>query len=70
FIFVSSTCAGGVRLGINQTAGDTVDHDRNPSNNAQATYYQSRAHCLGQTRQVTVYQRLITRGTIDERIIQ
>jgi DNA helicase INO80 len=28
-----------------------------------------RAHRLGQTRQVTVY-RLITRGTIDERIIQ
>ena len=28
-----------------------------------------RAHRLGQTRQVTVY-RLITRGTIDERIVQ
>lgn len=28
-----------------------------------------RAHRLGQTRQVTVY-RLITKGTIDERIIQ
>ncbi len=27
------------------------------------------AHRLGQTRQVTVY-RLITKGTIDERIIQ
>jgi DNA helicase INO80 len=27
-----------------------------------------RAHRLGQTRQVTVY-RLITRGTIDERIV-
>jgi chromatin-remodeling ATPase INO80 len=28
-----------------------------------------RAHRLGQTRQVTIY-RLITRGTIDERIVQ
>jgi DNA helicase INO80 len=28
-----------------------------------------RAHRLGQTRQVTVY-RLITKGTIDERIVQ
>jgi len=28
-----------------------------------------RAHRLGQTRQVTVY-RLITKGTVDERIIQ
>jgi DNA helicase INO80 len=28
-----------------------------------------RAHRLGQTRQVTVY-RLISRGTIDERIVQ
>jgi DNA helicase INO80 len=42
------------------------DHDWNPSNDAQAM---DRAHRLGQTRQVTVY-RLITRGTIDERIIQ
>lgn len=28
-----------------------------------------RAHRLGQTRQVTVY-RLVTKGTIDERIVQ
>lgn len=28
-----------------------------------------RAHRLGQTRQVTVY-RLISKGTIDERIVQ
>ena len=28
-----------------------------------------RAHRLGQTRQVTVF-RLITRGTIDQRIVQ
>ncbi|KDQ19928.1 hypothetical protein BOTBODRAFT_101773 [Botryobasidium botryosum FD-172 SS1] len=67
FIFLLSTRAGG--LGINLTAADTVvfyDHDWNPSNDSQAM---DRAHRLGQTRQVTVY-RLITRGTIDERIVQ
>lgn len=67
FIFLLSTRAGG--LGINLTAADTVvfyDHDWNPSNDAQAM---DRAHRLGQTRQVTVY-RLITKGTIDERIVQ
>ncbi|KAL5535629.1 INO80 [Sanghuangporus sanghuang] len=67
FVFILSTRAGG--LGINLTAADTVifyDHDWNPSNDAQAM---DRAHRLGQTRQVTVY-RLITRGTIDERIVQ
>lgn len=56
-------------MGINLTAADTVifyDHDWNPSNDAQAM---DRAHRLGQTRQVTVY-RLITKGTIDERIVQ
>lgn len=66
-MFLLSTRAGG--LGINLTAADTVifyDHDWNPSNDAQAM---DRAHRLGQTRQVTVY-RLITKGTIDERIIQ
>lgn len=67
FVFLLSTRAGG--LGINLTAADTVifyDHDWNPSNDAQAM---DRAHRLGQTRQVTIY-RLITRGTIDERIVQ
>ncbi|KAJ7597201.1 SNF2 family DNA-dependent ATPase [Mycena floridula] len=67
FVFLLSTRAGG--LGINLTAADTVvfyDHDWNPSNDAQAM---DRAHRLGQTRQVTVY-RLITRGTIDERIVE
>ncbi|KAF9068102.1 SNF2 family N-terminal domain-containing protein [Rhodocollybia butyracea] len=67
FVFLLSTRAGG--LGINLTAADTVvfyDHDWNPSNDAQAM---DRAHRLGQTRQVTVY-RLITTGTIDERIVQ
>jgi DNA helicase INO80 len=67
FCFLLSTRAGG--LGINLTAADTVifyECDWNPSNDAQAM---DRAHRLGQTRQVTVY-RLITRGTIDQRIIQ
>ncbi|KAF8330420.1 P-loop containing nucleoside triphosphate hydrolase protein [Cantharellus anzutake] len=67
FCFLLSTRAGG--LGINLTAADTVifyDHDWNPSNDSQAM---DRAHRLGQTRQVTVY-RLITKGTIDERIVQ
>lgn len=66
-MFLLSTRAGG--LGINLTAADTVvfyDNDWNPSNDAQAM---DRAHRLGQTRQVTVY-RLITKGTIDERIVQ
>jgi DNA helicase INO80 len=65
-VFLLSTRAGG--LGINLTAADTVvfyDQDWNPSNDAQAM---DRAHRLGQTRQVTVY-RLITRRTIDERIL-
>ena len=67
FCFLLSTRAGG--LGINLTGADTVifyECDWNPSNDAQAM---DRAHRLGQTRQVTVY-RLITRGTIDQRIIQ
>ncbi|GAA6012112.1 hypothetical protein JCM10207_005132 [Rhodosporidiobolus poonsookiae] len=67
FIFLLSTRAGG--LGINLTAADTVifyDSDWNPSNDAQAM---DRAHRLGQTKQVTVY-RLITKDTVDERIVQ
>ncbi|KAF9580671.1 putative DNA helicase ino80, partial [Lunasporangiospora selenospora] len=66
FIFLLSTRAGG--LGINLTAADTVifyDSDWNPTVDQQAM---DRAHRLGQTRQVTVY-RLITRGTIEERIL-
>ncbi|KAG8936475.1 putative DNA helicase ino80 [Tulasnella sp. 418] len=67
FVFLLSTHAGG--LGINLTAADTVifyENDWNPSNDSQAM---DRAHRIGQTKQVTVY-RLITRGTIDERIVQ
>src|ERR1700679_680787 len=67
FIFLLSTRAGG--LGINLTSADTVifyDSDWNPTIDSQAM---DRAHRLGQTKQVTVY-RLITKGTIDERIVQ
>ncbi|KAJ1679808.1 putative DNA helicase ino80 [Spiromyces aspiralis] len=67
FIFLLSTRAGG--LGINLTAADTVifyDSDWNPTVDQQAM---DRAHRMGQTKQVTVY-RLITRGTIEERILQ
>lgn len=67
FIFLLSTRAGG--LGINLTAADTVifyDSDWNPTVDQQAM---DRAHRLGQTKQVTVY-RLITQGTIEERIQQ
>ncbi|QSZ30479.1 hypothetical protein DSL72_000033 [Monilinia vaccinii-corymbosi] len=67
FIFLLSTRAGG--LGINLTSADTVifyDSDWNPTIDSQAM---DRAHRLGQTRQVTVY-RMITRGTIEERIRQ
>lgn len=67
FVFLLSTRAGG--LGINLTAADTVifyDSDWNPTIDSQAA---DRAHRLGQTKQVTVY-RLITRGTIEERILR
>ena len=67
FVFLLSTRAGG--LGINLTAADTVifyDSDWNPTVDQQAM---DRAHRLGQTKQVTVY-RLITKDTIDERILQ
>lgn len=66
FIFLISTRAGG--LGINLTAADTViifDSDWNPQVDLQA---QDRCHRIGQTRPVVVY-RLITAGTIDQRIV-
>ncbi|KAJ2333119.1 putative DNA helicase ino80, partial [Coemansia sp. RSA 2673] len=62
-----TTRAGG--LGINLTAADTViffESDWNPTVDSQAM---DRAHRLGQTKQVVVY-RLITRGTVEERILQ
>ncbi|KAJ2676319.1 putative DNA helicase ino80 [Coemansia sp. RSA 1085] len=67
FIFLLTTRAGG--LGINLTAADTViffESDWNPTVDSQAM---DRAHRMGQKKQVVVY-RLITRGTIEERILQ
>ena len=55
-------------LGLNLTGADTVifvEHDWNPSRDLQAM---DRAHRLGQRRVVTVY-RLITRGTLEEKIM-
>ncbi|XP_027333357.1 CHD3-type chromatin-remodeling factor PICKLE [Abrus precatorius] len=67
FCFLLSTRAGG--LGINLTTADTVilyDSDWNPHADLQAM---ARAHRLGQINKVMIY-RLITRGTIEERMIQ
>ena len=64
--FLISLKAGGV--GLNLTAADTVVHFDpwwNPAAEAQAA---DRAHRIGQTRVVTVYQ-LITRGTVEEKIL-
>lgn len=64
-IFVISLKAGG--SGLNLTGADTVIHFDpwwNPSVENQAT---DRAHRIGQKNSVTVY-RLITRGTIEEKI--
>ncbi len=66
-IFLISTKAGGT--GLNLTGADTVifcDHDWNPANDNQA---QDRAHRIGQTKPVTIY-KLISKGTIEEKIIQ
>ncbi|XP_047328868.1 CHD3-type chromatin-remodeling factor PICKLE-like isoform X2 [Impatiens glandulifera] len=67
FCFLLSTRAGG--LGINLATADTViiyDSDWNPHADLQAM---ARAHRLGQTNMVLIY-RLITRGTIEERMMQ
>ena len=66
-VFLLSLKAGGV--GLNLTRADHVVHvDRwwNPAVEEQAT---DRAYRIGQTRPVFVH-RLITRGTIEERIAQ
>jgi SNF2 family DNA or RNA helicase len=65
-VFLISLKAGGV--GLNLTAADTVIHYDpwwNPAVEAQAT---DRAHRIGQKRTVQVY-KLITRGTVEERIL-
>lgn len=67
FVFLLSTRAGG--LGINLATADTViiyDSDWNPHNDLQAL---ARAHRMGQKRSVMVF-RLVTRGTIEERMLQ
>lgn len=66
-VFLISLKAGGV--GLNLTGADTVIHFDpwwNPAVEDQAT---DRAHRIGQTRVVTSY-KLITRGTIEEKILQ
>ncbi|CAM0883929.1 unnamed protein product [Alopecurus aequalis] len=67
FIFLMSTRAGG--LGIDLPGADRViiyDPDFNPFMDLQA---QSRAHRIGQTRPVVVYQ-LITKCSVEEKILQ
>jgi SNF2 family DNA or RNA helicase len=66
-VFLLSLKAGGT--GLNLTAADHVIHfDRwwNPAVEEQAT---DRAYRIGQTRPVQVH-RLVTEGTIEERIAQ
>ena len=66
-VFLISLKAGGV--GLTLTAADTVVHFDpwwNPAVEAQAT---DRAHRIGQKSVVTSY-KLITRGTVEEKILQ
>lgn len=56
-------------LGVTLTAANNVvfyDNDWNPTMDAQAT---DRAHRIGQTRDVYVYQ-LVTKNTIEDRIVK
>jgi SNF2 family DNA or RNA helicase len=65
-LFLISLKAGGT--GLNLTGADYVIHYDpwwNPAVEDQAT---DRAHRIGQTRNVLVY-RLITRGTVEEKIL-
>ena len=65
-VFLISLKAGGV--GLNLTGADTVIHFDpwwNPAVEDQAT---DRAHRIGQSRVVTSY-KLITRGTVEEKIL-
>ena len=65
-LMLLTTSVGG--LGLNLTAADVVifvDHDWNPMKDLQAM---DRAHRIGQTKVVTVY-RLVTRGTLEEKIM-
>ncbi len=65
-VLLLTTSVGG--LGLNLTGADTVifvEHDWNPQKDMQAM---DRAHRIGQKRVVNVY-RLITRGTLEEKIM-
>lgn len=65
-VLLLTTTVGG--LGLNLTGADTVifvEHDWNPMKDLQAM---DRAHRIGQKKVVNVY-RLITRGTLEEKIM-
>ena len=65
-LLLLTTSVGG--LGLNLTGADTVifvEHDWNPMKDLQAM---DRAHRIGQKKVVNVY-RLITRGTLEEKIL-
>ncbi|XP_051883424.1 TATA-binding protein-associated factor 172 isoform X1 [Pristis pectinata] len=65
-VLLLTTHVGG--LGLNLTGADTVvfvEHDWNPMRDLQAM---DRAHRIGQKRVVNIY-RLITRGTLEEKIM-
>ena len=66
-VLLLTTSVGG--LGLNLTGADTVifvEHDWNPQKDLQAM---DRAHRIGQKKVVNVY-RLITRGTVEEKILK
>lgn len=66
-VLLLTTSVGG--LGLNLTGADTVifvEHDWNPQKDLQAM---DRAHRIGQKKVVNVY-RLITRGTLEEKILR
>lgn len=66
-LLLLTTQVGG--LGLNLTGADTVifvEHDWNPMKDLQAM---DRAHRIGQKKVVNVY-RLITRGTLEEKIMK
>ena len=66
-IFLLSTRAGG--LGLNLVAADTVfimDSDFNPHNDLQAL---SRAHRIGQKKNVLVY-RFLAKDSVEEKILE
>ncbi len=65
-VFLISLKAGGV--GLNLTAADYVIHLDPWWNPAVENQASDRAHRMGQRRPVTIY-RLITRGTVEEKIV-